>query len=319
MSVLCKHHPPFMLLKGLIPMSGDTKRSCSKPSSKSQSQVPLEISRPQALLASAPKHVPSSGATDTEEVSSESNLVACLGHLAYKQVRRPSTNASDSSRAECHQSASTLQIHHNKVGSLGQGSVPNSSVTKRDVGPLLGCVSCEVQWTVKKSAAHKLSHITTCARKKGINPTTLRLLVERELLKIQHTKTNDKDATPCSDSPDTVSQTYMECVVAEAQPKRKQRRTDTAGTLQPVSQTRAVILDRAKALLGAWGAMPGEGPEPEHTQTFGRSKLAIGYMQAENVDPTASHPSEECALTSRLALLRSMAGSPTTSQSRGCE
>lgn len=220
---------------------------------------------------------------------------------------------SDSSRAECHRSAATLLDHHSKVSSSGQKSASDSDVTKHDVGPLLGCVSCEIRWTVKKSAAHKWSHITTCARKKGINPSTLQRLIQKELLKIQHVKTNDKKTSDRSDSADAVCQTYMESVVAEAQPRRKQRRTETAGTLQPVGQTRTAILDRAKALLGE--AVLCDAPEPERTQAFGRSKLATGHLQAEDLDPAVSHLSEECALTSRLALLRSMAQSPDT----GCE
>jgi len=292
-------------------MPDDTKRSRSKQSSESQSS--LVISRPRASLSSAPQHIPRRDAADIEEVSSEPNLTACLGHLVYKQVLRPPNNVSDSSRAECHRSAATLLDHHSKVRSSGQKPASDSDVTKHDVGPLLGCVSCEIRWTVRKSAAHKWSHITTCARKKGINPSTLQRLFQKELLKIQHVKTNDKKAADRSDSADAVSQTYMESVVAEAQPRRKQRRTETAGTLQPVGQTRTAILDRAKALLGE--VVLCDAPEPERTQAFGRSKLATGHLQAEDVDPAVSHLSEECALTSRLALLRSMAQSPDA----GCE
>lgn len=294
-------------------MPDDTKRSRSKQSSETSSQSSLVISRPRASLSSAPQHTSRRDATETEDVSSESNLTACLGHLAYKQVRRPPSNVSDSSRAECHRSTVTLLNHHSKVRGLGQKTASDSDVSKHDVGPLLGCVSCEVRWTIKKSAAHKWSHITTCARNKGINTSTLQRLIEKELLKIQQVKTNDKKTADHSDS--AVAQTYMESVVAEAQPKRKQRRTETAGTLQPVGQTRTAILDRAKALLGSWEVVPCDAPEPEHTQAFGRSKLATGHLQAENVDPTVSHFSEECALTSRLALLRSMAQSPDA----GCE
>jgi hypothetical protein len=146
----------------------------------------------------------------------------------------------------------------------------------------------------------------TCARKKGINPSTLQLLIEKELLKLRHSKTNDqKQSEPAIAAP----QTYLETVVADAQPRRKQRRTDTVGTLQPIDQTRAAILDRAKALLGTRETVSCNAPEPEQTQSFGRSKLVTG--QAENSNPMLAHPSEESALTSRLALLRSMAESPT--------
>lgn len=287
-------------------MSDDTQQSCSIPPSESPSQVLPEICHLWPSPAFAPQLMPDSDATGTQEVSPESNLVSCLGHLAYRQVRRASKTASISSRAERHRLPSTSQLHHGKVQRISQESLPDFNITKLEVGPLLQCVSCDSRWTVQKGAAHKLSHITTCARKNSINPSTLRRLVERELLKIRHTKENDKKAMPCSDSADAVPQTYMESVVAEAQPRRKQRRTDTTGTLQPVSQTRAAILDRAKALLGPWETVPCDAPEPETTQTFGRSKL-----QGENFDPIAVHLSEDCA-TSRLALLRSMAGSPTT-------
>jgi len=151
--------------------------------------------------------------------------------------------------------------------------------------------------------------MTTCARKKGINPSTLQLLIRKELLKLRHSKTNDQ-RPPFSEPVNDAPQTYLEGVVADAQRRRKQRRTDTVGTLQPISQTRAAILDRAKALLGTREAVSCDALEPERTQSFGQSKLVTG--QAENFDPMLTHPSEESALTSRLALLRSMAESPTT-------
>jgi hypothetical protein len=289
-------------------MPDDTTRSCSKPPSESPS---AEDSRPRASRASSPQRIPRSDATDTVEPP-ESNIIACLGHLAYRQVAPASNDVSDSSRAGSSRSTPVPRVHQGKVERPSQRPQPDTNVTKLDVRPLLRCVSCEAQWTVQKSAARKSSHMTTCARKKGINPSTLQLLLERELLKLRHQKANDQNP-PCSTPAGAVPQTYMESVVAEAQPKRRQRRTDTAGTLQPVSQTRAAILDRAKALLGTREAAPcNDAPEPEQTQSFGRSKLVTGHMQADDFDPTLGHSSEECAVTSRLALLRSMAESPTT-------
>ena len=291
-------------------MPDDTKRSCSKPPSECPDPVPPEDSRPRASRTSSPQLISSSNATDTVEPP-ESSIVTCLGHLAYRQVGPESNDVSNSSRAGSSRSTPVPSVHQGKVERPSQTPQPDPSVTKLDVGPLFRCVSCEAQWTVQKSAARKSSHMTTCARKKGINSSTLQLLVERELLKLRHQKTNDQNP-PCSAPADTVPQTYMESVVAEAQPKRRQRRTDTAGTLQPVSQTRAAILDRAKVLLGTVEAVPCNAPEPEQTQFFGRSKLITGHMQADNFDPTLVHSSEECVVTSRLALLRSMQESPTT-------
>jgi hypothetical protein len=268
--------------------------------------VPPEDSRPRA---STSQLIPSGDTTSTPGTPSESNIITCLGHLAYVQTRPASNNVYDSLRAGRSRSEPTPEVHHGKIGRHSRSFQPDSNVTKLDVGPLLRCVSCDVQWTVRKNVAHKSTHMTTCARKKGINPSTLQLLIEKELLKLRDSKTNDQKQ-PRSEPAIVAPQTYLATVVAEAQPRRKQRRTDTVGTLQPISQTRAAILDRAKALLGTREVVSCNTPEPEQTQSFGRSKLVIG--QTENFDPMLAHPSEESALTSRLALLRSMAESPTT-------
>jgi hypothetical protein len=266
-----------------------------------------EDSRPRAP---SPQLVPSGDdhTNNTLGTQSESNIITCLGHLAYRQAGPTSNNVSDSSRAGRSRSEPASEVHYGKVERRSRSFQPDFNGTKLDVGPLLRCVSCGVQWTVRKNAAHKSTHMTACARKKGINPSTLQLLIEKELLKLRHAKTNGQKH-PSSEPAIAAPQTYLETVVAEAQPRRKQRRTDTVGTLQPISQTRAAILDRAKALLGTREAVSCNASEPEQTQSFGRSKLVTG--QAETFDPMLAHPSEESAFTSRLALLRSMAESPT--------
>ena len=296
-------------------VSGDTTRNDAKlPSESSQQHAPtcpLE-----ATHVSTPHRVSSGDGIGTYDVSSESNLMACLGHLAYRQVRA-SNDASTSSRPASNRTTSTCQTYNGKAKKRSKDSLPDSDVAKLDVGCLLRCVSCEARWTVHKGTSHKLSHITTCARKKGINSDTLRRLVDGELLKMEGVKANNKGTAP-SGSAEATPQTYMESVVAEAQPRRKQRRSDTTSTLQPISQTRAAILDRAKALLRTGEAVPCDAPELEQTQAFGRSKLASKQVQVENTDSIVTHPSEEeCALSSRLALLRSMAGSPTASPLQG--
>jgi len=264
----CPNSTFLTALGGLdIYTSDDTKHSCSKSPSGSPSPLPPEDSRPRA---SSPQFVPSDDTNNTLGTSSESNIITCLGHLAYRQAGPASNNVSDSSMAGRSRSEPTPEVHHHhgKIEKRSRSFQPDSNVTKLDVGPLLRCVSCDVQWTVRKNVAHKSTHMTTCARKKGINPSTLQLLIEKELLKLRHPKTNNQKQ-PCSEPAIAAPQTYLETVVAEAQPKRKQRRTDTVGTLQPISQTRAAILDRAKALLGTREAVSCNAPEPEQTQSFG--------------------------------------------------
>ena len=281
--------------------------------SKLPSEVAPGANHLQASLVSPPQLIPSNDAIDTQEEPSEPNLTTRLGHLAYNQVARASNDVSGSTDAERRRLAPKSKVDRRKAVE-SEKPLPNSNATELDVGPLLRCVSCDARWTIQKGAARKLSHITTCARKNGINRDTLQRLVERERLKMRQAKTNDKKTTPGSDlaGAASVPQTYMESVVAEAQQRRKPRRTDTAGTLQPVSQTRAAILDRAKALLGVREVASCDAREPECTQRFGQSKLATGHGQGENVDPAVAQLSEECTLTSRLALLRSMAGSGLT-------
>ena len=264
---------------------------------------------PHASSQTSPQLIPNGDTNNTLQTPSESNIITRLGHLAYRQTGPVSNNVSDSSGAECSQSEPTSEVHHGKIKKRSRSFQPDSNVTKLDVGSLIKCVSCDVQWTVRKNVAHKSTHMTSCARKNGIDPSTLQLLIEKELLKLRHLKTNDRKR-PCSEPAIAAPQTYLEAVVAETQPRKKPRRTNTVGTLQPISQTRAAILDRAKALFGAREVVSCDAPEPEQTQSFGRSKLVTG--QAENFDPMLVHASEESAITSRLALLRSMAESPTT-------
>ena len=286
-------------------ISDDTERSCSKPPSESLLPPPPEDNRPRA---SSPPLVPSSDTNNTQGTLSEANIITRLGHLAYRQAESASDNVPNS-RAGRSRSEPTSEVSHGKIERRSRSFQPDSSAKKLDVGPLLRCVSCHVQWTVRKNVTHKSTHMTTCARKNGINPSTLQVLVEKELLKLQQSMTNDQKRS-CYESAIAAPQTYLETVVAEAQPRRKQRRTDTVGTLQPISQTRAAILDRAKALLGTREGVSCNAPEPEQTQSFGRSRLVTG--QVEIFDAMLAHPSEESALTSRLVLLRSMAESPIT-------
>ena len=289
-----------------IYISDDTEQSYSKPPSESLSPPPPEDSRPRV---SSPPFVQSGDTNNALGTPSEANIITRLGHLSYRQAGSASDNVSNSSRAGRSLSVPTSEVPHGKIERRSRSFQPDFNVKKLDLGPLLRCVSCHVQWTVWKNVTHKSTHMTTCARKNGINPSTLQILIEKELLKLRQPKTNDQKQ-PCSESAIAAPQTYLETVVAEAQPRRKQRRTDTVGTLQPISQTRAAILDRAKALLGTREGVSCNAPELEQTQSFGRSRLVTG--QAENFDVMLAHPSEESALTSRLALLRSMAESPTT-------
>ena len=235
--------------------------------------------------------------------------MAGVQRFAYCQVRAE-TGPTNTHIERCR--PGSVPQAHGKAEKPNQRakSLPGLDITKLDVSRLVRCVSCEARWTIQKGASNKLSHLAACARKKGISPSTLKTLIDKENLKIQPKKTKDETTTPPEPTP-AVPQTYMEAVVANAQPRKRQRRPDvTTGTLQPISQTKAAILDRAKALLGTIEITPPDPSEPEHPQAFGRSKLASEHIRMVDAEPIMSHLSGESALSSRLDLFRSMAEAP---------
>ncbi|KAF8272541.1 hypothetical protein EI94DRAFT_1697421 [Lactarius quietus] len=301
--------PLWFLLRRLTYTLGEKSQGHHKQPSTSESSLQTLAKSRHDAPAFARQLVSRSSATDVQEESLEPSLMAGVQRFAYRQVRaktEPVTTHTERCRP-----GSEPQVHA-KAEKLNQRakSLPDHDITKLDVGRLLRCVSCEARWTIQKGASNKLSHLVACARKKGINPSTLKTLIVKENLKIQPAKKKDETKTP-PDPATAVPQTYMEAVVANAQPKKRQRRQDaTTGTLQPISQTKAAILDRAKALLGTMGIVPCDPPEPEATQAFGRSKLAIEHIRMVDTEPLASHLSGESALSSRLDLLRSMAEFP---------
>lgn len=288
------------------------KDSLSEPPSTSESSLQTLAKSRHATPASVQRPVTHASATGAQEESLEPNLSACMERFAYRQVRAETEPAT--SHTERCQSASVPQVRNGKTEKPCQRakSLSGHDITKPDVSRLLKCVSCEARWTIRKGASNKLSHLAACARKKGITPSALKTLIVKENLKIQTAKTKDETTTPSN--PATAPQTYMETLVANAQPKKRQRRPDATGTLQPISQTKAAILDRAKALLGTREIAPRDAPEPElepePTQAFGRSKLASEHIRMVDIDPTVTHLSGDSALSSRLDLLRSMAESP---------
>jgi hypothetical protein len=260
--------------------------------------------------ASAQQHVARVSATGAQEEPEEPSPMACVQRLAYRQVRAE-TEPTRTHTERCRPGSVPQVQGKTEKPSQRAKSLPDHDITKLDVGRLLKCVSCEARWTIQKGASKKLSHLVACARKQGISPSTLKTLIVKENLKIQPTKKKDEKTTP-PDPATAAPQTYMEAVVANAQPRKRQRRPDvTESTLQPIGQSKAAILDRAKALLGTMETAPGDPPEPEPTQAFSRSKLASGHGHIRMVDtePIMSLLSGESALSSRLDVLRSMAES----------
>ncbi|KAF7292351.1 hypothetical protein HMN09_01219100 [Mycena chlorophos] len=205
---------------------------------------------------------------DATESEADEEVVPSLNlaHFAFKGTTRP---------LQQRNSGST-------IGSSSSGEVPtkpaprrsrkklNEDIPENDLKKLYKCVSCEMPWTTRKTAAQKLVHIRSCAKKTGITHETLVFLVRKEV----ENSPSVKGKEPAGPS------TLLEEVVRDAGPKRKTKRRAPIDILKNASETRDNILDRARSLLHAQGdaprtqaVVPDPSAAPPATQTFGTSRL----------------------------------------------
>nr|GAT59973.1 predicted protein [Mycena chlorophos] len=205
---------------------------------------------------------------DATESEADEEVVPSLNlaHFAFKGTTRP---------LQQRNSGST-------IGSSSSGEVPtkpaprrsrkklNEDISENDLKKLSKCVSCEMPWTTRKTAAQKLVHIRSCAKKTGITHETLVFLVRKEV----ENSPSAKGKEPAGPS------TLLEEVVRDAGPKRKAKRRAPIDILKNTSETRVNILDRARSLLHAQGdaprtqaVVPDPSAAPPATQTFGVSRL----------------------------------------------
>ncbi|KAJ7781093.1 hypothetical protein B0H16DRAFT_1710338 [Mycena metata] len=144
---------------------------------------------------------------------------------------------------------------------------------------LAKCVSCDIAWTARKSAAQKMVHIRSCAKKSGLTDATVRILIRKEI-----------DNAPSDPGPSnrkgktlggvpTTHTTLLEDVVRDAAPKRKGKRKEVVDTLKSASETRENIRDRAQMVFGV-------GPFPD-------GDSFIVQTQAIRADTSTTH--EPCA------------------------
>lgn len=52
---------------------------------------------------------------------------------------------------------------------------------ERQLSQLLRCVSCELQWTTRKSVFEKMKHLKSCAKKNRLDDGLVQTLIQREL------------------------------------------------------------------------------------------------------------------------------------------
>lgn len=192
-----------------------------------------------------------------------------------------------------------------------------------DLARLLKCVSCDLTWTARKSAAQKVKHIQACAKKRALTDSTVAFLIRSELAVAPPLpdKRAEAEEKAKAKEPGTLLETWTDGVN-----RKRTKRGAVPETVRSLADTREQILDRAKALLGRpqprqAGDNPGEGriraevddkqaQMPPPTQSFGESALARSRrLQQDVVQPIAFASTQQFA-PSKLA--QSMTTSATT-------
>ena len=185
--------------------------------------------------------------------------------------------------------------------------------TDDELSRVLKCVSCGDRWTVRKSAAAKMRHIQSCARKSGLNDEMIKRLIRAEL------ETPDEPEPQKIPRSSGVSNTLFEDTLGDTgRTKNRRKQIQRTTTLLNPMDNRVAIRAKAVSLLGLEISDLSQNPElvdslkrsdsrmdriqmfgSPSTQEFGRSKL--GQQTSSAMLSRLSESSPKMLTTSRLA------------------
>ncbi|KAG5716685.1 hypothetical protein E4T56_gene16238 [Termitomyces sp. T112] len=181
---------------------------------------------------------------DTQSSIEEDEPKISLARFAYSGAITRKTSIVSTSLTRGASSASSIAETRPPPKRLAHRFVAHFSDS--DLGKVTTCVSCDIRWTARKTATQKMLHIQSCAKKKGLADETVRILLRKEIescvagTALDKGKGKEKVVDP---------QTLLEEVLAETAPKRKGRRKEVGETVKTISQTRGLILERARAII----------------------------------------------------------------------
>jgi len=193
------------------------------------------------------------------------------------------TGTSTSSRAESSRVLEPKTKPKKRIrANFFEDDLPSDHVAK-----LTKCVSCDAQWTTRKSASQKTKHIQSCARKKGFTSDTIRVALLNEVERMKANTVNRsgrKDKEPCP-SENTLLENTVNAVAMGKKARHRAKKT-----VESIAVTRDIILDRAKQILTSRTPSIGdddEFPMPS-TQPFGQSALGEGCLSKTKLFTEAS-------------------------------
>jgi hypothetical protein len=230
--------------------------------------------------------LPNSGHSDDEEILPTLNLARFAFAKSNPRPLRPQNSVESASSSDSQPKPAAKKTARGSSKGLAE-EFSDAALSK-----LVKCVSCDLSWTARKTAAQKMVHIRSCARKNGLTDDTVRFLIKKELDNApdQPGPSNRKGKAVLVPSPRT---TLLEDIVREAGPKRKGKRKEVVDILKPVSETRENIRGNARMLLGpellsdgdnfpvqtqaVTANRPAAAQENRATQAFGTSRLGQQY------------------------------------------
>jgi hypothetical protein len=249
--------------------------------------IPLSTIRTQSDAMLHGSLSPSVPPADSEDTDGKVNLrgFAFIGS-------RPSMNDSSSRLDNSRKRSSTV------IEPSANAPPPKKAVTKHPfstdfsnagLAKLTKCVSCNVQWTTRKTAAQKINHIQSCAKKHSFNDETIRFLIRKEIESVvgnvggtADKKGKGKSSVPPAESP--TPKTFYEHIVADATPRKKGRRREAGESVRSVTATRNTILDRARVVLDSVASeYPIEGGigSPAYMSTIGTGNFDCPFSPTQ--------------------------------------
>ena len=249
------------------------------------------------------------GESDDELDETTSRMRSQLNRFAFSKLT-PTPLSRTPSLASCRPPTPPAdKIRHADKTSRTKDTTALVGFSERQLVPLRKCVSCNIAWTTRKTAVQKMSHIRTCARKMKIMDETLKDLISKELDSlppedVPKTKGKRKKAQLSEDTP---PKTLLDDVVGDPQVTRVRKRQVTASSsVKDVTETRDVILDKARQLLHqSLDTVPRENAlrPPPQTQAFGESRLknTLIHISTEIQGPPPTQAFGESSLANRFS------------------
>ncbi|KAJ7228518.1 hypothetical protein GGX14DRAFT_613319 [Mycena pura] len=219
--------------------------------------------------------------SDEEEIVPTLNLA----RFTFKNGPRPLQPRNSASTTESASNADTQA----KSGARRSSKHLAGEFSDAELKKLGKCIGCGIAWTTRKSAAQKMVHIRSCAKKNGLTDDTVGFLIRKEIENAPEISGTSKGKAPLANA--ATPTTLLEDVVREAAPKRKGKRIGPIDTLKTVSETRQNILGRARILLGT-GPLSDEDGFTVQTEAVASDAVVIAKEQ---------QPPTQAFGTSRLA------------------